>query len=390
MRNLSPPLFILIILAIGFSISMDIFIPALPEMQKELSTSTFLVQLTLTIPMWVMGISLVVLGRCCDLWGRRPIALSGAVVFFVGALTCATAGSIYTLHLGRFLQSLGAAGMYVAAFTMARDLSATPQQASKVFGWMQGSCGVSPMLAPLVGGYLIAWGGWRMTFFFCLVLAIVSFSLASFHAHETRHPITRRSAQRDYLTAIKDSSFSHFIWPSMAGMACIFSYFSISPFVLMDFLGLSEQAFGWFFAIIASGFLLGSVVNAPLSAKIGLPKVNALGGALFLLSGIGLVIDSLFFFQSPIIYVLLVLPSAAGVAFFLASGVAGALQKLSHIAGTAIAILGFFQYLFAGIVGTIIMHFLNGTALSLGIALLVMGPMGFVPLLRRKHDQSIS
>ncbi|MCK4934826.1 MAG: MFS transporter, partial [Simkaniaceae bacterium] len=170
-KNFYQTLLVLSPLVFTFAFALDIYIPAVPEMPKIFKTTHGMVQLTLSIFMLVCGFGQLFIGPLSDHFGRRKIVLASIAVFTLGSFACTLARSIEFLILARMLQALGACGMMVTAYAIVRDLF-DGKENFKAYSYLNGSIAISPLIAPLFGGYLVYWFNWRATFLFLTILGI--------------------------------------------------------------------------------------------------------------------------------------------------------------------------------------------------------------------------
>src|SRR3712207_5949868 len=159
-------------------LSIDLYLPALPDLTDDLSASPSAVQLTLTGMLIGLGLGQLVIGPLTDIYGRRRPLLIGIAVNVVTALLCAVAPSILVLDLLRVLQGFGAAAASVVAMAVVRDLF-TGRAAAAVISRLVMVMGLAPVMAPSLGSAVLEVGSWRTVFLVLAVLGVLLVALAA-------------------------------------------------------------------------------------------------------------------------------------------------------------------------------------------------------------------
>ncbi|CAA9387929.1 MAG: Multidrug resistance transporter, Bcr/CflA family [uncultured Nocardioidaceae bacterium] len=335
------------LIALG-PLSIDLYLPALPELTDDLSASPSSVQLTLTGVLVGLALGQLVLGPLSDIYGRRRPLLAGIAVNVVASLLCAVAPTILVLDVLRVLQGVGAAAASVVAMAVVRDLF-SGRAAAAVISRLVMVMALAPVLAPSLGSAVLAFGTWRTVFLVLAGLGILIGLLAAVGLKETL-PSERRSAPglRSTLTSygvlLRDPTLLGFMMVASLTMAAVFAYVSGASFVMQDGFGLDERTFGLLFGVGAVGLIAASQVNvsllrrftpgAILSAAL---TVAALAGAVLLLNAVtgagglaGILVP---------IWVILAMVALCGP-----NATALALAEHGHHAGAAAALLGAAQF----------------------------------------------
>ena len=131
----------------SFAFGLDIYIPIVPKIADIFNTTQTLVQLTLSLFLFVTGVGQLIIGPLADQWGRRRIFFWASFLFALGSVICACAPNIYILILGRVISSLGSCGMLVTSFAVIRDLY-SGEESAKIYSFLHGAIGISPLLRP--------------------------------------------------------------------------------------------------------------------------------------------------------------------------------------------------------------------------------------------------
>lgn len=333
------------------SLSIDLYLPAFPELATELGASEAAVQVTLTACVLGLALGQVVAGPISDAVGRRgPIAF-GLAAWSLASFACALAPSIATFTALRFAQGLAGAAGIVVARAVVRDLASGPELV-KAFSRLMLVVGVVPIAAPTVGGLLLEHMSWRGLFVVLGVLGAVFAVVVVTLLEESLPPSRRRPgvrrAVRAYRVLATDRDFMAAALVVSLAFAALFIYVSSSSFVLREVYGLTPAQYGLLFGVNSVGLVLGNQVagllahrwspDTMLPASIGLGTVAALAilaGGVTGLGGVwGVVV--------PLFFVVL----AVGATMPVASS--RAMNAHPERAGAASALLGVLQFAVGG------------------------------------------
>lgn len=338
-------------------LSLDTYLPALPELRADFGASASQAQLTLSACLLGLASGQVLAGPISDRFGRHRPLLFGLGLFAVASIICAVAPSIMLLIVARFVQgAAGGTGIVIARATV-RDLH-EGEAAARFFSRLMLVGGTAPILAPILGGQLLRFTDWRGVFVFLALVGGVLLIAAAMFLPETLKPELRRQGGlvqvlRTYVGLLRDRSYlAYAISLGFAG-AALFAYIASSPFVLQDIHGLSQQEFSLVFGSIAVGFVLSSQVNARLVGRFPVATLLRFGLTVFAGAGltlsIGTVLDwGLLGLLVPL-YIMM-----AGIGFMLPNATALALSNYAGSAGSAAALLGLFQFAAGAIAAPIV------------------------------------
>lgn len=368
------------LIAMG-AISTDLYLPSLPAIGAAFGVAAAEVQLTLSVFLVGFACSQLICGPLSDRFGRRPVILGGIALYLAATLLCIAAPSIEVLITARFLQALGACVGPVLGRAVVRDVYGR-EGAAQVLSYMGMAMALAPALGPIIGGYLQVWFGWQANFG-----VLAAFALALFVAILAVLPETNRwpdpSATRParlattYLSLLRERSYIGYVMIVGFSYAGIFSFISGSSFVLIGLLGLTPDLYGYCFAAIVVGYMIGTFGSGRLTKRLGLERMISLGGAVQCLGGLlGVVLYGAGFFS----VVSIVGPVALfmiGAGLVLPNAQAGALGPFPKNAGSASALLGFCQMGFAALVGIAVGHGSGTSALPMmaAIALVALGAL---------------
>jgi DHA1 family bicyclomycin/chloramphenicol resistance-like MFS transporter len=325
-------------------LSIDMGLPGIPAIEASFADAAGRGPLTLSLFLVGFAISPLISGPLADRFGRRLTLLAGLVVFIVAASACALAPSFQILLAFRLVQGLAAGACAVTPFAIVRDVFEGAVARNRL-SQVSAVLGIAPMVAPILGGWVMVVSDWRAIYAAQAVCGVILLVVTFFSLAETL-PITRRRSISpvqmilSYRSVLSDRSFRGFALVYALGFACLFAYISGSPGVLMGALGLSGQMFGLLFALTSCGVLVGSIVSARLSSRhFASHRVMTIGLILMTLSavaalGLAVVGDIHTYTLMPLIWVVV-------FCFGLTGPTANheAMHNLPHVAGAASGML---------------------------------------------------
>lgn len=276
-RSVAPPatargLIILLGALTAFgALSIDMYLPSLPTIARDLSTPGSVAQLTIAAFLIGLAFGQLVYGPLADRVGRRPPLLAGIGLYIFASIGCALAPRIELLIGFRTLQALGACAGMVIARAVVTDLF-EPQRRVHVLSTLMLVMGLAPIFAPLAGGYLLLVGGWRFLFALLAVFGGVVGVVALLRLPETRpaHVAAHarsESSLRAYLALVTDRDVVGYVLTSALSSASLFAYISSSPMVLIETYHVPTQAFGWIFGLNGAGIIGAGQLNRVLAHR---------------------------------------------------------------------------------------------------------------------------
>jgi DHA1 family bicyclomycin/chloramphenicol resistance-like MFS transporter len=283
--------FVLLIAALATigPFSMDTFLPSLPELQVTLGATP--VQAQQALSAYLLGFGLMSLwhGAISDAVGRRPVIITALVVYAMAALACTLAPSIEVLIGARLVQGLfGGAGAIVSR-AIVRDCF-EGAEAQRMMSSVMLLFAVAPALAPVVGGYLHEWWGWRSVFGFMLAGSLVLLAwtwkgLPETHPPEARVPLDWASLARSYARVLTRREFQLLAGTIAFNFSTFFVYIMAAPAFIMRHLGMGTTEFGWFFIPVVGGMMLGATLSGRMAGQISSRRMANLG-FLLMISGV--------------------------------------------------------------------------------------------------------
>ena len=271
-----------LVMAIG-PLAIDMYLPALPALQVEFSTSAARVQHTLSAYLLGLALGQLAFGPLTDRFGRKLPLLGGLALFALASAGCTLAGTIGEFVALRFAQALGGAAGMVVIRAVIRDRFDEIQSA-RVLSLMMLVMGAAPILAPLGGGWLLVNGSWHWIFAFLAGFALLCLVLVAALLEES-HPAQRRSrslggALAATLPLFGDVRFLGPVIVFIGAFGCFFAYLAAAPFVFIQYFGIPAEQFGWYFGANACSFIGVSQLNRRVVTRHGTRRTLGLGVAL--------------------------------------------------------------------------------------------------------------
>jgi DHA1 family bicyclomycin/chloramphenicol resistance-like MFS transporter len=329
------------------ALAIDAYLPALPRLTADLSTTPATAQLTLTAVLIGLALGQLLVGPLSDSLGRRRPVLVGLGAFAVAGALCAVAPTAGALVGLRFVQGLAGGAVLVLTRAIVRDRY-SGAAAARVFASLMLVMGVVPVVAPVLGAQLLRFTSWRGIFLGLTAVALVLLAVGVRALPETL-PVERRHASglpttlRAFGVLLRDVRYVGYVLASSLIMAGLFAYIAGSPFVLQNVYGLSAQEFSLVFAGIAAGLIALSQIGARVVARTG-PRPLMFGGlAMAVVGGLGVLAVVLLDLPLTVLLPALFL-SVGSVGLVGPNATALALADHGAHAGSASALLGVLQF----------------------------------------------
>jgi MFS transporter, DHA1 family, multidrug resistance protein len=336
-----------VMVALG-PLTIDMYLPALPNIADDYGVSSSVVQLTLTGTLAGLGLGQLIVGPLSDSLGRRRPLMAGIVLHMVASLLCLVAPNIALLGVARGLQGMGAAAAMVVAFAVVGDLFAE-SAAATVISRLMLVLGVAPVLAPSLGAAVLLRASWHWVFAVLVVIAGALLLLAAMALPETlavshRRPLKVRSIAATYGEVLRDVRFVVLVLVAALGMSGLFAYISGAAFVLQDRFGLDQQAFALVFGAGAVALIGATQFNVVLLRRFAPQTIALWALAAASAAGIVFVALSVTHFGGLLGFVLPVWAILGAMGLVIPNAPAVALSRHPDAAGTAAAVLGAAQF----------------------------------------------
>lgn len=362
--------------AIG-PLSTDMYLPSLPEIARLLETSPGRVQLTLSSYLVGFAIGQTLYGPLSDRIGRKPILLAAIAMFLLASFASALSTSIEMLIAARFGQAFGGSGAVVVVRAIVRDLY-SGARAARELSVMGAISALAPLIAPLIGGLVQTFAGWRFVFVVLVAFALAQLLLIWRLLPETlQSPAAERFSVRgmlnDYRSLLGEAGFLAHVGLAALSYAGLFAWLSGASFVLQDLYGLTALAFALAFTIGSIGYMVGTSFAARFVTRLGIDRTLGLGAAVLCLGGLAMLATLGLGLTSWLALVLPVALYLAGLGLVLPQSMAGALQPFPHRAGTASSLIGVVQQGLAAALGALVGHLLGQTAWPVAVSIAACG-----------------
>lgn len=338
--------------------TIDMYLPALPDIAAALDSTASGAQLTITGTLVGLALGQLVIGPLSDSLGRKRPLLAGIALHVASSLVAVFATSIAMLGAVRVLQGVGAAAAAVVTMAMVRDLF-SDKAVAVVISRLMLVLGVAPVIAPSVGGALLVALDWRGIF---VVLALVGISIALVAVlalpetlpRERRRPGGLLPVVRTYRALLRDRTFVALTFASSIVMAALFAYVSGAPFVYQDQFGLDQQQFAIVFSAGAFSMIVATQLNVRLLRRWSPQQIVQASLTAAVTFGIVAVVVAHFQIGGLPGFVAALWIMLGAVCFVLPNAPALALTRHGEAAGTAAALLGSMQYAVGAVVAPLV------------------------------------
>ena len=253
------------------SVALDMYLPALPAMARTLHAAPAAAQSTISTFLLGLAVGQLVIGPVSDRFGRRAPILAGATVYFLASGLCALAVDVNLLIGARLLQALGACAGSVVARAVVRDRY-DDHEVLHVLSLLSLVFGVAPVLAPLVGGWVLGVASWRWIFGVQALFGLAAGAAAFFRLPESRSAATQAQARAEtafasYLALLREPLLVGYLLTGGLAGAALFSYVTSAPRMVIGEFHISPAHFGWVFGVNAVGLIGAGQINARLARR---------------------------------------------------------------------------------------------------------------------------
>lgn len=357
------------------------YLPAFPAVEATFGSPPGSAQLTLAA--WFAGLAVgqITQGTLSDRLGRRVPLIAGMILFALGTLGCALAPSLFWLTIFRAISAIGSSAGMVIGRAVVRDL-AEGASAGIMMSRLVLVMGAAPILAPSIGGAILAFAHWRMIFFvlaaYGAICGVLAWRLLPETLPESRRSHLSLTAQISrYGAILRERTFLTHAAMGCAGTFCMFSYLAGSAPVFIQGFGLNPSQFALIFGLCACGLVAGSQLNAYLLPRLGLSFMLTLIARVSLTATATLAV---FAFTGVHVLGLIIAPIFIALScqgFSNANTSVGALTRHAAHAGSASALMGVAQFSLGATSGLLAGLFTDGTPRGMA-ALMLLGSLGAV------------
>ena len=349
--------FILGLLAMLMPLSIDMYLPALPDISAQFGVPAGSAQMTLST--YILGFALgqLLYGPMADSLGRKPVILGGTLVFAGAAVACALAQTIDHLIFMRFLHGLAAAAASVVINALMRDIY-PKEEFSRMMSFVMLVTTIAPLVAPMAGGAVLVWFSWHAIFWILALAALLASAMIFFFIDETlpaehRQKFHIRTTIGNFASLFRHKRVLSYMLASGFSFAGMFSFLSAGPFVYIELNHVSPQHFGYYFALNIVFLFVLTIINSRFVRRVGALNMFRAGLWIQFVMAVWLVVSA---FLGVGFWALVI-----GVAAFVgcvsmisSNAMAVILDEFPHMAGTASSLAGTFRFGIGAIVGALL------------------------------------
>lgn len=362
-------------------LSIDMYLPAFPDMSRSFDASASLIQLSLTACMLGMALGQLIVGPLSDVRGRKRPLMFALLAYLLASLACAMAPTIEVLIALRFIQGAAGASGIVISRAIVRDLFDGPEL-TRFFAALSLVNGTAPILAPVIGGQLLRFGDWHFVFYLLAILSTMMLLAVALRLPETL-PLERR-VEENLTTTLKtfgrlltDRVFIGYAFAQAFVMGAMFAYISGSPFVLQNIYGASPQQFSFLFGLNGIGIILAAQIAGRLAGRVDSERLMRISLTIVASASILLFLaltltEQLIFVMIPLFFVV----SSVGLISTL--GFTLAMQNYGATAGSASALLGLLPMLVGSLVSPLVGIMGEQSAVPMGLIIMTLDCLALI------------
>lgn len=244
-------------------LSTDMYLPALPNMSSYFGSSSAIINLTLSLFFLFYAVGILFWGPLSDKYGRKPILLIGSISYMICSIACALSTNVYFLIIARIFQGIGAGGITSVSIAIIKDTYSDKKRES-VLAICQSISGLAPMVAPLIGAFILRFTSWRGSFWTLAVISIINLIITLLFQEtlkeEERYTGSLLGSLGRLVVISKNKSF--FIPAIIFSLNSLpfLGYIAVSSYIYVDYFGLSAQVYSYFFAANALLSIFGPII----------------------------------------------------------------------------------------------------------------------------------
>ncbi|MCH4812069.1 multidrug effflux MFS transporter [Vreelandella neptunia] len=337
--------------------AIDAYLPAMGIIAESIGASIHRTELSISVFLFGFALGQLCFGPLSDRMGRKPVLLGGLVVFMLASLAITTVDTLSSLLAWRFVQALGGGACVVNSAAIVRDCF-SGREAAKVMSTMAMIMMLAPLVAPAVGSLLLHVAGWWLIFVFLAVYAGFLLWLLGTRLPETRDmslpAASPRQVIRNYASVLKHREGMGYICAVAASFAGLFAFVTASPFLYLDYFGLSPGTYPLVFGVNVLVIALSNRVNIHLLRKRTPQQNLRLGLLIQLIAALGLVLVTALNMASLFIVVPLIMLFTGMIGLITPNAISSLLDHFGHISATATALLGGIQFTCGALAGVMV------------------------------------
>lgn len=378
------------------ALSIDMFLPSLPAMAAAFGSDAGTAQLTVTLFLVGMAAAQLVFGPLSDRFGRRCVLIGGLALYTLAGVACALAPGMGVLLAARVVQALGAGAGPVVARAIVRDLY-DRDRAARMLAAMGTAQALTPILAPVLGGWVHVAAGWRAVFFVLAGFGALFLLGAIGIVRETNVHAGPRGPRADdepsrLARLLTDRAFLGYVAVMALMFSGQFAFIAGSSFALIVVLGVSPEVYGLCFGSVAIGLMIGNFLSVRLTSRLGIDRMILAGTVFGAMAGVVLAALPWLGVATVPTVIVPMFCYALGLGLVFPNAMAGAIAPYPLMAGTASAVVGFVQMTGSALYAIAVGHLYDGTLRPMTTAVATAGIaalVGFWLLTWRRRTRTL-
>ncbi|MGD8170323.1 Bcr/CflA family multidrug efflux MFS transporter [Vibrio sp. TRT 21S02] len=346
-------------------LAIDMYLPAMPTIAKDLGVTAGQVQITLTAYTAGFALGQLIHGPLADSFGRRPVLIGGVFFFGIAAIVSATTQDIESLTYVRAAQGFAGAAAAVIIQAVVRDMF-DREDFARAMSFVTLVITIAPLVAPMIGGHVAIWFGWRSIFWILAAFAVVVIMLVFWKIPETlavekRQPLRLGATIRNYTSLFRNPVAMGLILSGAFSFAGMFAFLTAGSFVYIDLYGVQPDQFGYLFGLNIVAMIIMTSINGRMVKKVGSHAMLRFGLAVQLLAGVGLFVGWLLDLGlwGTVPFVVLFIGTLSTIG---SNSMGLLLSGYPHMAGTASSLAGTLRFGTGSLIGAIVAAMPNGVA----------------------------
>lgn len=397
-KSISPTGIVLILGALSTvtPFAIDMYLPAFSEIADDFGTTPARISLSVTSYFVGVAIGQMIYGPLLDRYGRKRPLYAGLSIFLVTCIGCTQVTSTEGLVALRFVQALGGCVAWVSALAMVRDFFPV-EHSARIFSMLILVIGLSPLLAPTLGGFIAASLGWQavfvaLAFIVFLILILTIFFLPEGHKPDPTVSLRARPMLMTFASIFRNPQFNRYSLAGAFSFSTLFIYVAGSPVIFMENHNVSPQMYGGIFALLSVGFIGGSQLNILINKKHSSERIFNIALSTLFVTAIVFLIGSWNDWYGLFETIAIFFVALSCLGFTNPNATALALSPFSKNVGSASALLGFLQIGVAGTASACIGLLNSSDSVSVAATMTCTSFLAFVILKlgRKRMDQTMA